>query len=236
MAIIEYVKDLYPQISTVLTVFIFIPLIWRDRKTLEIKSFWQVLMFDAVMMVSGPLIIMGFYNLCRLLMPDILQSGIFGVFLFGPIVLYIFSRLLRKNYYHMSDTYARLMVVYGVLNRLNCVCHGCCGGKGILETGLTWPVRGAEILFFIILGVVFWRWRKTQDRAGLLLPIFSIAYGCFRFINEFFSIGHSLMGGLQIAHIWSVVVVGVGIATYSEFKARADRKAQRDAHRRAKKC
>jgi phosphatidylglycerol:prolipoprotein diacylglycerol transferase len=128
----------------------------------------------------------------------------FGGFLVDVLVLMIFIRKYRMNFWDMADTLC-LPVAFGLaLTRIGCFMAGCCWGK---PGGGPWAVvfshpeaitpdkhiplhpvqlyhSLSNLLIFIILFTLFIKFR-TRPR-GFLFTLFMLLYPLGRFITEYF--------------------------------------------------
>lgn len=101
--------------------------------------------------------------------------------------------------------------------RINCIIAGCCKGTFVFHTCYRWPTRELEIVFYVVLILVFSYKLKISETNGIIYPIYMISYGIFRFIVEFFRVGD---GNLLIhpAHIWALISLCIGLSVYAEIK------------------
>ena len=137
----------------------------------------------------------------------------YGLYLIAPILIAVVS-FKNKNKKNIFDRYAFYVLPSMVLQRIRCMISGCCYGKPFFNTTLKWPTREMEIVFYICMLLVFLK--KENDLAqGSLFPLLMISYSSFRFIEEFMRDGPGL---LHMAHMWSVIVLIIGLSIYAEFR------------------
>ncbi|MBR3356623.1 MAG: prolipoprotein diacylglyceryl transferase [Solobacterium sp.] len=137
----------------------------------------------------------------------------YGVYLFAPCLLYAVYRQDRRCIF---DSYAVYVIPSQFLQRIRCLMNGCCGGTPIGSTGLHWPVREAELLFYaVMLFVLMKTFRKNGGFTGELFPVLMMSYGVFRFAEEFFREGNTLF---HLAHLWSLISVLIGYSIYIEIR------------------
>ncbi len=133
----------------------------------------------------------------------------YGLYLIGPFFL-----LLFKNRKQVFDGYACYVLPSLFLQRIRCIHSGCCQGTLIGSTGMRYPVREAEMVFYIGMLLFFlWKEKHSDIREGSLFPILMMSYGTFRFIEEFVREGTGLF---HLAHVWSVLTILLGYSIYKE--------------------
>ena len=138
-------------------------------------------------------------------------------------------RLIDSSYF---DSLAYYFTISLFFVRCNCLISGCCGGKEIFSTGLHWPTREAELIFYILVLWGFSKYEKASKVSGLLFPLLMLWYGVFRFINECFRVSIAAKGWFHISHIWAVLCAIVGASIYNEL--RSLEKIQAEGKRRSK--
>ena len=138
-------------------------------------------------------------------------QSIYGSYLIAPLLLYGYARLRKTDYLRLMDVYALGAVPALTLARLNCIFSGCCQGRPIPGTTLSWPTREAEILFDVVLFIVLYRKLRERRQDGLVFPTGMVMYGVFRFLLEFFR--QSSDGTiLDLSHLWSLVSITIGLS------------------------
>ena len=144
----------------------------------------------------------------------------YGIFLLCPLML--LALFIRNPHCRgIYDLFAVYVLPSMVLQRVHCLVNGCCYGRPFFSTGRLWPTREAEIFFYILMFFVFMRLdsKGANKTGGRFFPILMIAYGCFRFVCEFFR-GDSGAGLFHITHVWSLLSVLIGVSLYTELKKR----------------
>ena len=137
----------------------------------------------------------------------------YGLYIIAPVILFVsFSRSENKK--QIFDRYALYVLPSMILQRIRCILYGCCYGKFIFSTQLRWPTREMEIVFYICMLVIFLK-RERDLVQGSLFPLLMISYSSFRFIEEFVRDGSGL---LHVAHMWSVIVLIIGLSIHAEFR------------------
>ncbi len=146
----------------------------------------------------------------------------YGLYFISPLIMWLlFHKNSKKR--ELFDMYSFYIMPSMVLQRIRCILDGCCIGIEIGTTGLRWPTREAEIVFYILMIYLLNKKEKTTNTGGLF-PLVMIYYGAFRFVEEFFreSANHTI---IHMAHIWSVLAIVVGLSIYAEFKKQGVKKA-----------
>ncbi len=153
--------------------------------------------------------------------------SLYGGVFFMPLIYLLGAKITKRKTADVVDIFTACMIVTVMLARVNCIFAGCCYGINIFgNSGLQWPARELEILFYLILlPIIAYRVKKnTMD--GLAYPIYMISYGAFRFINEFLRYSDS-RSIIHPAHIWSLISIAVGISIYAEKKSRKEKKRRK---------
>lgn len=233
--LLDYLKTSPSTFVIPLAYLIDILLVVKLRNMLDISKKTHAVLVGVIMTTAGRYAISFFYQLSGILMPDILHSGIFGLFCLGVLFIYVFSCIIRKPVGKMLDVFAIIMSVYGALNRLNCVIIGCCGGVD-LWGNLQWPNRMLEIAFFAAAFFVLMQYKEKTQFHGQLFLWLMTGYGVFRFLNEFLSRGQVLFCGLKIAHIWAFLCSAIGFSIYSEMILRVEKNSHRKKNGGKLKC
>ena len=137
----------------------------------------------------------------------------YGLYIIAPVILLVVFHGGEKRK-RIFDRYAFYVLPSMILQRIRCMIAGCCYGKHLFDTQLRWPTREMEILFYICMLCIFLKEEKDLVQ-GSLFPLLMISYSSFRFIEEFVRDGSGL---LHMAHMWSVIVLIIGLSIYAEFR------------------
>ena len=137
----------------------------------------------------------------------------YGVYLIAPLFLF---PVFRKNIRQEFDRFAVYVLPSLFLQRLKCLASGCCFGRQIPGTQLSWPVREIELAFyFFVLIWFFYRKKKKPIISGGMFPLLMAFYGATRFFLEFFR-GDNGPGLFHLSHVWSVLSIILGLSIFIE--------------------
>ena len=156
--------------------------------------------------------------------------SVYGVYLLAPFILLLLFRILRIPLSDGFDLFALYAPVSLIMMRVNCLFSGCCTGTVIPGTPLRWPVREAEIVFYLIVLIIFIRSEKHLKKAGRYFPLLLVSYGLFRFIIEWFRESEAA-SRLHPAHLWSVISVIAGFSILFEINSKLARKGTKRGKR-----
>ena len=198
-----------------------IPLIWRQREPLGLKNPWQAILLCLGFSAGSTLSAMLFASLEGLLSGNGFRFGAistYGVYFFFPPTVWFAAKAVKRNGWRWLDMFAVYALPSLFLMRCNCLRSGCCGGSPIGSTGLRWPTRQVEMIFYAIMLLVLLRREEAGARSGTAFPLLAGAYGAFRFIEEWFRdySGESL---IHLAHIWSLMAIIIGFGLYFELNS-----------------
>ncbi len=143
--------------------------------------------------------------------------SLFGAVFFMPAAYYIGAKIARRNTADVFDIFTVPLVFTLMLARVNCLNAGCCLGRLIGSTGMRWPTREAELVFYILLLAIMIPKVRRGKTQGTAYPIYMVSYGGFRLIVEFFreAATDSLF---HLSHIWAVMALAVGLGIYIKQK------------------
>ena len=188
-----------------------IPLVKIVRKKSMSETVLLCIAFSAVSMVS----VLLFASFEKIIAGHGISMGAvstYGVYIIAPVIL---LALYRRDRSSIFDAFALYVLPSLFLQRIRCLFNGCCGGIQIAQTGMHWPVREAELLFYAVMLVILLRQFHNGAQPGILFPILMMSYGSFRFVEEFFREGNGL---LHMAHLWSVLTILIGYSIYIEIR------------------
>lgn len=153
--------------------------------------------------------------------------SIFGATFFLPIFYYFASKLTERKMADICDVFAVCAIITLACARFNCWLSGCCGGTLIPGlNGLRWPTQWIEIVFYLVLIIVFWRMVGREEYSGMIYPMYMLSYGCIRFLLEFVRQKDST-SMVHLSHAWAIVSILIGAAILGELRNRRLRKSER---------
>lgn len=189
--------------------------LWEFRQRLAVRVY-AMLPIALLHTVLGVLCVSLFAGLESFRLTISGGMSLYGAIFLLPLCYWLGGRLFRRDLRHVFDVMTLCMISTLAFARINCIISGCC--RGLLLPGsnvLYWPTREAEMLFHIILLVLFARRLRRQEQPGTIYPIYMMCYGIFRFIIEWFRAGNALFWGLHPAHFWSLLSVIIGWSIYT---------------------
>ena len=192
---------------------------FQDR--LKMK-WWAVLLISVLHTVYGVLTVMLFAFAEYGFNPDSLGNmSIFGGVFLMPIAYFLGAKLFKRKPGEVFDIFLICMMFTLMCARINCIISGCC--KGCLIFGsetARWPTRELEVVFYIVLLIIFGRRVKRNESRGELYPAYMFLYGIFRFITEFFRVSERSAGIFHLSHLWALISFGLGVSLYYELKSK----------------
>lgn len=218
---LEIISDYTKYIALFLGIAAGLPIVWQRREKLRQKNILQMmlmcLMFSACSTVSA-MIFAGIESVISGEGFVMTAVSTYGVYLICPLMLVVLAKVLKIKLSDMFDIFALYALPSLFFLRCNCLISGCCGGKEIFDTGLRWPTREAELIFYAIMLIALLRREKKNVPKGTTFPLLMITYGSFRFIEEWFRTAPGA-GVIHLAHIWSLITIVIGFSIYFELKS-----------------
>lgn len=185
-------------------------------------KWWAVLLISVLHTVYGVLTVMLFAFAESGFNPDSLGNmSIFGGVFLMPIAYFLGAKLFKRKPGEVFDIFLICMMFTLMCARINCIISGCC--KGCLIFGsetARWPTRELEVVFYIVLLIIFGRRVKRNESRGELYPAYMFLYGIFRFITEFFRVSERSAGIFHLSHLWALISFGLGVSLYYELKSK----------------
>lgn len=212
------------------------PLAWSKRSCLGLEKAWQVGLTCLGFTVCSVLSAMAFAMLESLISGGTLSPGAistYGIYFVCPIPLLAAAKAAGKDGRSWLDVFALYAMPSLFFLRINCLLSGCCGGRRIGATDFHWPTREVELIFYVAMLLVLLRRERAGAVKGTAFPLLMVAYGLFRFAEEWFREGGT--GLLHLAHGWSAIACIVGLGLYLEIKENSKRGKSR-GERGALKC
>ncbi len=152
------------------------------------------------------------------------NMSLYGAIFFLPIAYYWGAKLTKRELPTIFDLFTICVIFCLATARVNCLFSGCCYGKVIPNTTMRWPTREVEILFYLVILLVF-IWKIRSNRFPVMVfPLYMATYGLFRFIIEFFRVSDHTFGVFHISHIWSILAFLIGFSILLEQKSRMKKK------------
>lgn len=155
----------------------------------------------------------GFHNLGAI--------STYGIYFYGTVMILLLGKLAKLPAVGVMDLYALYAMPSFFMLRLHCLKSGCCGGSLIGGTGLYWPTREMELVFYLVMFVLLWRMLRKNELPGQLFPLLMAAYGVFRFIVQWLREDNN---GFSLSHCWSVLCAVIGLSLFFELRAHAKEK------------
>ena len=195
--------------------------LFRFQDRLKMK-WWAILIISVLHTVYGVLTVMLFAFAESGFNPDSLGNmSIFGGVFLMPIAYFLGAKLFKRKPGEVFDIFTICMMFTLMCARINCIISGCC--KGCLIFGsetARWPTRELEVVFYIVLLIIFGRRVKRNESHGELYPAYMFLYGIFRFITEFFRYSEHSAGIFHLSHLWALIAFGLGVSIYYELQSK----------------
>lgn len=147
------------------------------------------------------------------------NMSLFGGVFFMPLFYLVVARLLRRSVADVFDVFVIPLVGTLLFARVNCILSGCCLGSLIGSTGLRWPTREAEIVFYLVFIALVAPRILKGERRGEMYPLYMVSYGAFRFVIEFLRYSSAALGPFHISHLWAFVALGLGASILMEIRS-----------------
>lgn len=197
----------------------------RNREKLGIKP-WAAPLLAAAHTLIGVLSVKIFAVMETLDLNNIGNMSLFGGVFFMPLVYWLGAVLFKRKKTLVFDVFTICMVFTVMCARVNCILTGCCLGRTIPGTsGMRWPTREAEIVYYLILLAVLWRRTKKGQTHGTLYPLYMASYGALRFFLEGFRVSDS-QSVLHLSHAWAALAFCLGLSIYSQLTQDEKRRKQ----------
>jgi hypothetical protein len=141
---------------------------------------------------------------------------LYGALFLLPLFYYFWARLTKRKLPLAMDVATVGMMIGLLVGRLNCVITGCCEGLPIsFWPEIRWPIREIELIYCGIFVVLAARKVLKKRSRGLTLPTMWVSYGALRFAMEWVREEYTgSIGIFHMAHIWSLISMGVGAGIY----------------------
>lgn len=211
----EFIKDNSVYIAVLIGFVVGTPLIMPFEKAETLKDRWRAITHALVFSVVSVVSVLLFASFEQVIGGEGFSFGAvstYGVYLIAPLILLL---VFRKDRAVRFDQFAIYALPSLFIQRIRCMFTKCCYGKLIAGTEIRWPVREAELVFYaVLLVILLYLYKRGKLRPGTLFPVLMIAYGAFRFVNEFFR--DNGYGLVHMAHLWSIITLIIGVCIYIE--------------------
>ncbi len=159
------------------------------------------------------------------------KLSLFGGIYFMPICYYSLTKILKCKSAQIFDIFTICIIFTLMCARVGCIISGCCQGRLIPGMDIHYPTREAEMLFYVVLIAILSKKVLCGESKGAIYPIYMIAYGIFRFLEEFFRarIGSTI---IHPAHFWALICLIAGLSIYLELKVTEDKRKNNQGRRR----
>ena len=139
----------------------------------------------------------------------------YGAIFLSPAVFFIVSKLLNIPYGYALDFVAPSGCLTLAMVKIQCMRDGCCAGKVLYVDEnyhyVKFPSQIVEMLAFLIIAYVLFKFSKNEKKRGMLFPWFMVFYGASRFVLDFFRGGTvTYLIGLTAGSFWSLVAFLIG--------------------------
>ena len=226
--ILDFLNEYNIRLNFVMVIigyFVALPMLWRLRNRANICKKWQLVTICLTFLVICYVGTMIFSNFEGIFTEGSAGgTSLYGVFFVGVPLLLIGAKVLKMNLKGVADLLALYVIPSFFLARCACIISGCFNGNEIFNTGLHWPVREAELIFYAVTLYVLCEKVDKNEIPGQALPVLMVSYGTFRFVNEWFREATIIGPGIHLAHIWSVICVIIGFSVYTELKQHTKKK------------
>ncbi len=156
-----------------------------------------------------------------------------GAAFFAIIYFAIYRRLSKERIIHALPIIPCCILIAHAFGRIGCFFAGCCHGR-VTESflGVQFPGDNYKVLptqlweaFFLFLMFGICTYLLLQHRYRLTFPLYTLSYGIFRFVIEFFRGDHrgSFIPGISPSQFWCILIV-IGSIPFFILLARAYKK------------
>lgn len=147
--------------------------------------------------------------------------SLFGAVFLMPPAYFLGARLTRRPVAEVFDIMTVCMVITLFCARINCLISGCCLGRQIsFHSAARWPTRESELVFYIIFLIAVIPKIRQGKSKGSIYPVYMIAYGLFRAVNECFRVSSATNSIFHLSHVWAVLTLLMGLSILMEMKRR----------------
>jgi len=219
--VLEMVLDYTKYIALFLGILAGFPIVWQRRNRLGKINAFQTLLVCIAFSICSTISAMLFAGIESIISGHgftVTSISTYGIYFICPLMLMLLAKVCNLRISNIFDIFALYALPSLFFLRCNCLISGCCGGKEIFDTGIHWPTREAELIFYIVMLIFLLKREKKNVSGGTLFPLLMVSYGSFRFIEEWFRIS-SGAGAVHPAHIWSLIAAAIGLSIYFELQS-----------------
>ena len=138
---------------------------------------------------------------------------IYGATFAIPALYYVSAKLFKRKPADFFDACTVILMFDLFLGRLNCIFSGCCVGC-ILKGSIRWPIRELELLYYVVMMIIFGIRVYKKQTSGEVYPIYMVSYGILRLIIEPFRVEYNSLGVIHFGTIWSVLSIIIGLSIF----------------------
>ncbi|MBE6758766.1 MAG: prolipoprotein diacylglyceryl transferase [Ruminococcaceae bacterium] len=176
------------------------------------------------------------------LINEFMTAGIvfYGGMIGGVFGGWLYTRLFRLDFWKFADLMIPFLPLAHGFGRIGCFCAGCCYGRAPLDSEPEWlrslavvytkaigapndgvaryPVQLFEACFLVlVLLPILVFFSRKERRPGMVVGLYFIVYGVFRFINEYLRADsiRGIFGGVSTSQWISIALVPLGILLMS---------------------
>ncbi|MEI6169050.1 MAG: prolipoprotein diacylglyceryl transferase [bacterium] len=198
----------------------------RDTSLASDLAFW--LMVGGILGARTAYVISNF-TYFRAAPQEIIRVDQGGLIFYGGLIGGILAFFILTTWRHLkasdlADFTVTALPLGHALGRVGCFLNGCCGGceaapSSFLAAGLShYPVQLYEACFNLgVYGLLTWYFiNRRGTRTGSVVALYLMTYPVGRFLLEFIR-GDDRMrvyGGLDVAQLISLALIGIGIALW----------------------
>ena len=191
--------------------------LFLQRSRLRMGLVW-VLILSPLHVIVGVLCVKVFAALENFRLGDFQLMSLFGAIFLLPLFYWLGAKLTKRKAAAVFDVFVVPMVFTLACARVNCLISGCCRGMIIPGTSVRYPTREIELVFYAVILTWFFLRTTRKKTDGILYPVYMIAYGCFRFVIEFFRESVSSIGVFHLSHLWALLCLITGLSIYLEMR------------------
>lgn len=176
------------------------------------------------------------------IMNEIITAGIvfYGGMIGGVFGGWLYTRLFRIDFWKYADAMIPFLPLAHGFGRVGCFCAGCCYGRPPMESDPEWlrslavvytnaigapndgvaryPVQLFEACFLIlVLFPILVFFSRKERRPGMIIGLYFIVYGVFRFLNEYLRADsiRGIFAGVSTSQWISLALIPLGIILMS---------------------